>query len=90
MATDKNPNKGTSLDELITTLVQRAPELHAAGVTSISHGDFAATLERPPVHADADDDRPRPRRQPGDPLKDPTTFPGGQRRGGFERPTGRS
>jgi hypothetical protein len=87
MATDKKANKGSTLDELIDTLVKRAPELHAIGATSIAFGDFSATLQRPPPAAAAEEEPKTARKTHADPLQDRSTFPGG-RLPGYQRPEG--
>ena len=68
----------SELDTLISTLVKRAPELIAAGVTSISLGELSATLERPPPAPPQQiEKRPAPRDHV-DPMRDPSTYVGGK------------
>jgi hypothetical protein len=77
------------IDELIDVLLKRAPELQAAGYTSISIGELSATFGPPPAPPTdmrgfdvSSNDSPPP---PLDPLQDPATYPGG-RVPGFQRP----
>lgn len=68
-------------DELIALIIQRAPQLLAAGVTSMTltaDGGCSVTLAPPPQKFDA---LPKPKEMPKqhiDPLKDSATFPGGR------------
>lgn len=68
----------TKPENLIDLIIARAPELHAAGVTSLSMDGIAVTLVRPPEKPSA---LPPPKEQPQqhiDPLKDSSTYPGGR------------
>jgi hypothetical protein len=71
--------KSTSMAaELMTLIVERAPALIAAGVTSLAIGDFTVELAAPPA---AMPPMPKPKELPTqhiDPMKDSSTYPGGR------------
>ena len=70
---------------LIDLLIERAPALIAAGVTSLSIDGLSATLAKPALPVG---DLPKGTpvaRQHTDPLRDASTYPGG-RVPGFPRP----
>ncbi len=78
------PRAKPSPAELMTLIAERAPELIAAGVTSMSIDGFSVTLHPPPT---ADVPAPKPdeiAKSHIDPLRDPSTYPGG-RIPGFNR-----
>lgn len=63
------------LDQIISTLVGRAPELRAAGVLSLTLGDLTVALApAEPVAAEPRAPRERVEEEPADPLSDPATF----------------
>lgn len=64
--------------ELIDLLIDRAPKLIAAGITSLSIEGMSATLSKP-APAPASIAPPKPiARQHIDPMRDPSTYPGGK------------
>lgn len=79
MAAKKTASSDPSSDlrQQIDLLIERAPKLRAAGVTSLCLENISVTLAPPPVEpADLE-----PASAPSthiDPLKDPATFPGGR------------
>jgi len=65
-------------EHLIDLLIARAPALIAAGVTSLAIEGMSATLSPPaPVAAAAPEAKPVAR-QHVDPMRDPSTYPGGK------------
>lgn len=64
--------------ELLDLILARAPALIAAGITSVSIDGLSATLARPAPAAPAHVDRPKPPRGHIDPMRDPSTYPGGK------------
>lgn len=65
------------LRQRLRVLAQEAPALIAAGVTSLRLGELEATLAPPAVAGKA----PEPRAARAahiDPLRDPSTYPGGR------------
>lgn len=75
---EKTANTRPGAAELMSLIAERAPALIAAGVTSLSIDGFAVTLAPPPpVPANV----PKPEESPRqhiDPLRDPSTYPGGR------------
>jgi hypothetical protein len=66
------------LRQRLRVLVQEAPALIAAGVTSLRVGDIEATLAPPPAKPENLPKARAPARQHIDPLRDPSTYPGGR------------
>lgn len=65
--------------ELLDLIIARAPALIAAGVTSLSIEGLSATLSRPAPAPAARADKPAPPpRRHIDPMRDPSTYPGGK------------
>lgn len=62
---------------LMDLIASRAPKLIAAGVTSLTIGDFSCTLAPPPPTGTPAEPGQVPRSHPN-PLHDPTTYPGGR------------
>jgi hypothetical protein len=74
----KAPTDPEALRARLNLLIEMAPRLHAAGVTSLSVDGLAATLVKPPVvAADSQPAKPAPR-QHMDPMRDPSTYPAGK------------
>lgn len=70
----------TSIRERVDLLLELAPRLHAAGITSLAVDGISATLSPPPVIAKGDPpkpDKPAPR-QHMDPMRDASTYPAGK------------
>ena len=69
----------TAVEQVLTLILQRVIELRQAGVTSLSiDGVFAITLGPP---APSPGSAPKPEEMPWqhiDPLRDPSTYPGGR------------
>ena len=65
-------------EALIDVIIRRAPELIAVGVISLSIDGLSATLAKPAPVAPPPDRGPPPPRQHIDPLRDPSTYPGGK------------
>ena len=64
---------------LLDLIVERAPALIAAGVTSIAIEGLAVTLVKPPApDVKITEPRTKPARQHVDPLQDASTYPGGR------------
>ncbi len=64
---------------LIEIIIQQAPQLIAAGVTSLSVDGLSVTLSAPPPRAPAQAPTPEKiAKSHIDPLRDPSTYPGGK------------
>jgi hypothetical protein len=77
-------------DVMLLLFVKRAPDLRAAGITSVSLDGFTVTLGPPdPVHTapePPEGDAPPPPPEPSDnPMQDAATY-GGGRVPGFQKP----
>ncbi len=72
--------KSPSPAELIDLITKQAPALIKAGITSLSIDGFAVTLA-PPAPQEPDGEVPKAAASPPphiNPLKDPSTYPGGR------------
>jgi len=65
-------------EALLDLLIKRAPALIAAGVTSVQIEGLSATLSPPPAPPPLNA-KPQPVAKPHiDPMRDPSTYPGGR------------
>lgn len=76
--------KTTTSEALIDLVIDRAPKLLAAGVTSLAIDGLTVTLAPPPPKLGDLPKGTEPPKQHIDPLKDAATYPGG-RMPGFTR-----
>lgn len=72
------PAPKSSAAELLELLIARAPALIAAGITSVSIEGLSATLAAPPPAAGAAPKAQPVAKQHINPMRDPSTYPGGR------------